>query len=430
MSISVMKEEKFKVSLVTVDQINRTLPNITIYSSLKFAESGLGEGQMAQVTANVCTVFNFSVFSSHSHEEITLYADGPCRNATKSQRNVLISFLDCTCPIGFQPNTVENNSCVCDCDPKLHQYVTNCSSQTDSIVREGNFWISYLNDSKSNTPNDYDYLIYPHCPLDYCHSPGAKVNINLNKLDGADSQCAHYRSGTLCGVCQSGCTFSLSSSECFPCPHEWPQHLAEVLLLAPIIGIALIAIMLILKLTVDKGTLNGLIFYANIIGANSSIFFPGPSPTKILKSLYTFVSWLNLNIGFDMCLFDRMDTYWKTSIQLTFPAYTILLVITIMLWSKCSERFSRLLLRRNSVATLATLVLLSYANFLRTVITSLSFVSLSYPERHKMMWLPDATVPYLQGKHIVLFIMAIVILLIGVVYTFNLCSSFGSGCEL
>ena len=277
MSISVMKGEKFKVSLVAVDQVNRTLPNITVYSSLKFSESGLGEGQMAQVTANVCTVFNFSVLSSQSQEEITLYADGPCRNATKSQRNVLISFLDCTCPIGFQPNTVKNNSCVCDCDPKLRQYVTNCSSQTDSIVREGNFWISYLNDSKSNTPNDYDYLIYPHCPLDYCFSPDAKVNINLNKLDGADSQCAHSRSGILCGVCQSGHTISFGSSRCVPCQHEWPQYLAEVLLITPIISITLIAMMFILELTVDKGILNGLVFYANIIGANSSNSFHHPS---------------------------------------------------------------------------------------------------------------------------------------------------------
>ena len=101
LNISVMKGEKFQVSLVAVDQVNRTLPNITVYSSLKYAESGLGEGQMVQVTARRCTVFSFSVFSPHSHEEITLYADSPCRNATKSQRIVFISFLDCTCPIGF-----------------------------------------------------------------------------------------------------------------------------------------------------------------------------------------------------------------------------------------------------------------------------------------------------------------------------------------
>jgi predicted outer membrane repeat protein len=48
---NVKKGEKFQVSLVAVDQANKTLPNVTVYSSLKHAVSGLDEGQMAQVTA-------------------------------------------------------------------------------------------------------------------------------------------------------------------------------------------------------------------------------------------------------------------------------------------------------------------------------------------------------------------------------------------
>ena len=296
MNVSVMKGEMFEVSLVAVDQVNRTLPYITIYSSLKYAESGLGEGQMAQVTAKECTAFSFNVFSPNTNEEITLNADGPCRNATKSQRNILVSFLGCTCPIGFQPKTGEHNdsNCVCDCDPKLQQYVSNCSSQTGSIVREGNFWIGYLDTTGTNTLNDY-YLIYPHCPLDYCLPPDVKVDINLTKIDGADSQCSNSRSGILCALCKPGFTLSLGGSRCIPCP-VYDIYLTEILLIAPIGGIALIALMLVLKLTVDKGTLNGLTFYANIIGANSSIFFPSSFKTDTLQSLYIFVSWLIISI--------------------------------------------------------------------------------------------------------------------------------------
>ena len=115
-----------------------------------------------------------------------------------------------------------------------------------------------------------------------------------------------------------------------------------------------------------------------------------------------------------------MDTYWKTWIKLVFPAYVILLVIIVMFWSERSKRFANLILRKNPVATLATLILFSYANFLRTVITTLSFVTLTYPEGDKMRWLPDATVAYLQGRHIALFILAILILLVGILYTFLL----------
>ena len=44
-----------------------------------------------------------------------------------------------------------------------------------------------------------------------------------------------------------------------------------------------------------------------------------------------------------------------------------------------------------------------------------------------MLWLPDATVKYLSGKHIPLFITAVLILLGGLVYTALLFSSHGNG---
>ena len=74
--------------------------------------------------------------------------------------------------------------------------------------------------------------------------------------------------------------------------------------------------------------------------------------------------------------------------------------------------------RTHAVTTLATLILLSYGKLLQTIIASFSFAILNYPNgSQKMVWLPDATVEYLRGKHIVLFAVAILILLAGVIYT-------------
>ena len=416
-SKEVMKGEKFKVSLVAVDQVNATLKGVTIYSSLKYAESGLGEGQMAQITTDNCTDLNFSIYSPHHSEEIILYPEGPCKNTTRSQKRIRISLLNCTCPVGFQPNIFEKKSnCVCDCDSKLHQYVTNCTSQTETLTREGNFWIAYLN--ISNRPDDYTYLTYPHCPLDYCLPPESKVQINLNTVNGADVQCANNRSGLLCGVCRPGFSLSLGSSRCITCSggsSKEPVTIFGILLIASLAGICLVALVLILNLTVAIGTLNGLIFYANIINANSSIFFP--SLVANFTPLYVFIAWLNLDIGFDVCFFKEMDTYWKTWIQLAFPTYIILLVVIVIILSKHSIRFTELLSKKNPVATLATLVLLSYAKFLRTIITTLSYLTLTFPDGYKRVWLPDATVEYLSGKHIILFIVAILILMVGIAYT-------------
>ena len=130
------------------------------------------------------------------------------------------------------------------------------------------------------------------------------------------------------------------------------------------------------------------------------------------------MSWFNLEHGIDTCFFDGMDFYWKTWVQLAFPAYIILLVVLVIIISECSVRFAQLVGKRNPIATLDTLILLCYVKFLRTVIVAFSFATLDYPDgSHPVVWWPDATVGYFSGKHIVLWVVAAIIFLAGLFYT-------------
>ena len=77
------------------------------------------------------------------------------------------------------------------------------------------------------------------------------------------------------------------------------------------------------------------------------------------------------------------------------------------------------------MATLATLVLFSYAKLLHTIIASLSGTVLKYPgvngtHDDVIVWLPDASIEYLSAKHIPLFIVALLILVAGTAYTMTL----------
>ena len=273
----------------------------------------------------------------------------------------------------------------------------------------GNFWITYVYSTNASSSG---YVIYPHCPLDYCRP---NVSVNLNKANGSDdSQCANNRSGTLCGACKPGLSLSLGSSRCIQCSSEWHKTFPAMLAIALVVGILLVALILVFNLTVAVGTLNALIFYANILGANGGTLMS--SSSNKFPSL--FISWLNLEVGFDVCFFEGMDTYSKTWLQLAFPSYVICLVVVIIIVSDKSVKFSQLLAKRNPVATLATLILLSYTMFLRTTIAVLSFAKLNYPDGSaRWVWLHDGTVEYLNGKHIALFLAAIVILFVGVVFT-------------
>ena len=67
----------------------------------------------------------------------------------------------------------------------------------------------------------------------------------------------------------------------------------------------------------------------------------------------------------------------------------------------------------NPVAVLATLLLLSYTKLLRTIISALIFTFLDYPNEVQVaVWLYDGNIKYLHGKHIVLFLVASLTLLL------------------
>ena len=404
----VKKGEAFTVPLVAVDQVNRSL-DANITSSLSSIDGGFNEGQQTQSVGRSCSNVIFNVFSPHNSETITLFADGPCGSATPSTRHLVIQFTDCTCPVGFQPRDSETR-CECHCDSELSPHITNCDPITKSLHRmKTNSWITHINDT--DPPG---YVIHPNCPLDYCHPPTENVSMNLNLPDGADAQCAYDRRGVLCGACQAHLSLSLGSSRCLPCHSHWPAVFVVILLAAIIAGILLVTALLALNMTVAVGLINGFIFYANIVAANSAVFFPSSEPSFPT----VFVAWLNLDIGIDVCFFDGLDTYAKTWIQLTFPVYIISIVIIVIIVSEYSPQFARLIGKRDPVATLATLILLSYAKLLSVTITALSFAVLDYPDgSRETVWLHDGNVKYLQGKHRALVLVALLIILIGVPYT-------------
>ena len=408
--IQVIKGRNFSLNIAAVDHVNHTLNHITIHSYLSHKDSRLGKGQKAQTTYSLkCTLLTFRAYTSLEKEVLIIYPEGPCKDANKSRRSVSVEFLPCVCPVGFEPSKTDLYTCKCGCHSKVQKFTTNCNASTTLVHRKGDVWITAL-----NYTNKIDYFIHPHCPFDYCFPPTVDVGINLNEPTGADVQCNHHRSGILCSVCEPGLSLSLGSSQCISCPKYWPALFIVITVSALLAGIVLVWLVLMLNLTVAIGTLNGIVFYANVIAANKSIFLPFQKPN--FHSIV--ISWLNLDIGFNACFFKGMDAYAKTWIEFLFSVYIITLVAGVIFICEHSKRFSSLIGKRNPIATLATLILFSYAKLLQSIITSLAFAILRYPDgTHKLVWRPDAAVKYFGGKHIPLFLVVLLVLFIGIAYT-------------
>ena len=308
---------------------------------------------------------------------------------------VFTSFLEC--PPAF---ILSNTSGRCDCVPKLAHHHAECYIDNQTILRPPTTWIGYHN-STGNTSTQSGVLFHQHCPFDYCNNVNGWSLITINNTD---TQCLFNHSGILCGGCKPGLSLTLGSSHCQYCSDQYLALLAAF----AAAGVVLVIFLITSNTTVTEGTVNGLIFYANIIRMNRAIFFP-PQKFNILT---IFMAWINLDLGIQSCFYNGMDAYAMTWLQFAFPLYIWTIMILVIAVSRKYHIAARLI-GKNAVKVLATLLLLSYTKLLRTIITVFSFTDITYPDNSKRyVWLYDGNVDYLRGKHIYLFTTALVFLFV------------------
>ena len=404
----VQKGQPFNVSVVAVDQI-RTPVRAQVLASLSPIKGSLGEGKSTHL-ANSCTDISYSVFSSDESETLYLYAEGPCRDVEPSRLAVTVEFLPCSCPVGFQLNATNNGtSCECICDPLIYpEYISSCSIPL--IERKTNSWITAATDDETN---ETFYMVGRICPFRYCLG---QTYINLNTQEGIALQCVAGRNGTLCVTCSANYSYAVSGKRCVKCPEVWPLLFVVIVLGALLAGLGLVISIMVMNFTVAVGTINGFIFYANIIDVYDMVFLPFNEPN--FPELLT--EWLNLDPGIDVCFAPSYGANHLMWIRLLFPLYIIFIVIVIIVISERSVRFSTLIGKRNPIAVLATLILLSYANFLETallILTPSTLITVTSSGTHDyIVWLLDGDIRYLDRTHIPLFLVTLLILFFAIIY--------------
>ena len=226
-NISITIGDMFTLPLAAVDQVEHPVVATVILSSSN--NLTLSETQRIEGIDAACSNLTYHVFFPNTSQQYTLsiHADGPCNSKGISKLIINVHVNDCFCGIGFMRDTSSTRcSCVCDSRNKLFStYVQDCDQDSESIVRNKNFWISALENGANNSYQQY--FIHPFCPRDYCKLPSESVLVNLNLPDGSDSQCANNRAGFLCGECMSNYSLSLGSSKCIKCPNNWYAHAVD-----------------------------------------------------------------------------------------------------------------------------------------------------------------------------------------------------------
>ena len=157
------------------------------------------------------------------------------------------------CPPGFE---LSYDLSTCQCEPHLEAYGIGCDIDTQKFTWPAPMWIGYYKEQQ--------VAVHTNCPFHYC-----KPEDNDLTLDNQDKQCAYNHSGVLCGECHQGLSLLI------------PFALA---------GVALVLLLLKCNLTVAVGSINGLIFYVNIIQINYATFFPqGAQNMTLLQTFFQFL---------------------------------------------------------------------------------------------------------------------------------------------
>ena len=397
-NISVYPGQLFQVPVVTVGDMCGVVSAPVLATLEKQCSAKLGNELQYKQTTNrkECSNLQYSIFTNLTSNEcaLTLSLIGSV-NINVVNSTIQINALVLGCPKGFTLN-----GSYCDCNVQLKLAGAVCNITEKSIIRRGTTWIGVSDNGSS-------LLFSPICPLDYCKNVEVTLLVNQNLID-EDSQCTTNRSGILCGHCKDNFSLALGSNRCLP---NCNYNSLSLIIAFVIAGIILVFFIKILNFTVSQGSPNGLIFYANIIGANQPFVFTN-SGIRLVNFLATFIAWVNLDLGIETCFLHGMDGTTKAWLQFIFPVYIWAIAFFIIVLSHYSVRASRLF-GNNSVHVLATLILLSYSKMLRAVISALSVAQIQFLDGSKILvWERDGNIQYLTGEHIPLFVIALVVLVL------------------
>ena len=313
-----------------------------------------------------------------------------------------------TCPFPFKLNA--NNSC--DCPKELRQHFSiSCDINTETITRQSDpdnlEWVGFLH-------NKTVFAASKRCKESRCKRGGSPLSIhNLSDV------CVEGREGRICGKCKPEYSLSLGPLKCVSTEDNCSVWKSLLLLFVFLLtGIILVCFLAIFNLTVTEGTINGLLFYANCVNANyKSIFHTTNGVSNC--NFEAFISWLNLNFGFQVCFYSGMTAYQKIWLEFGYLFYLFLLGALIVCLSSKSIWFTRLT-GRNMVPVLATIIMIAYPKLVESSIKVWHCHNDKYwssDNSKPWIWHLDETINCFTGKHLPLFILSIVLFLAAFSYT-------------
>lgn len=373
--ISTYPGMRVRIPTVAVGQMNGTNPAIVLSRIVGSSTAHITDQEMRQQVGVECHDLNYTIHSLESIQfEIKL---GIVTNGKvfETDQTILVNMTEC--PKGFE---LVEHSRKCSCIPLLEEHEVSCFLEAQNFERKAGVWVGYNAEAG-------EFLAHGSCPFQKCRPKKSTFALN-----STDSHCERGFSGIICGGCASNLSSTFGRIGCRKCSGAFSAVVVVIFLLA---GPLLIAAMLYGDLTVNDGTFNGIIFYANVVHIYRGSLF-GLGHISVVSVL---IAWLNLDLGIDLCFYPGMTFYAQVWFQYSFPAY-VLVLARILSYLNWYTTLGGKIIGNNIRNVEGTLVLLSYTKLLRLVAETLSFTTVSSSlSIHRKVWLYDGNILYMEAKH-------------------------------
>lgn len=340
--------------------------------------------EIATFIGKKCQVFNYTILSNLETKM------GHLNLAVPGKSNYIyvpIKLKDCP------PGLILHDS-KCKCGPFIsnHSDALSCNLNKLTVgTKEASAWVGIV------SLNNKSVLAYSkYCPNGYCNTTITTLQLN----DSNSSVCLYNREGVLCGNCKSGYSAVHGGPQCKICSDRSLLWLIGNLSA----GIILVFVLFVFKMTLNVGTVGGLIFYANVFVIANAV----PVYQYYNIPFVQLIQLLNMGQAFPSCLYNGMQYYVTVLISFFYSLYLWLIAGLIILLARCSTRVAKLLME-SSVQVLMTLIHLSLAKILVASIDVYLFTEVyteQSPDSSYTVWLYNGSMHYGTGAHIPLLITA------------------------
>ena len=380
-----------RIELAAKDAFGQLIPAVvSSRSSTEGTLSVLGSGYVF-VNYDSKEITSLSITSTAANPEgdiaeVSLFTVG-----ILSQFLVNVSFT--VCPGGFYFNSTYNT---CTCLEDLGRFKVTCTPDGGLIVPV-NTWLGV----------DEGSALVVACSFDFCSRLVTNINADIDEVPFS-GQCrdGYNRSGPGCGGCAANYSAVFGSNHCLRCSNSY----VLLLLVFAALGILLMAVMLLLRISIAGGFLNGVLFFSNIV----SLYAPLYAPT--FYSSFILFSWFSLKFGIPSCFFDGMRPLDIAVLNFVFPLYLYALVFVIVILTRRSAKFAEWLFRTKSSPTklFATILVMTYSSLLESCLQAISFTRLNVVSPNGTLseyrWLLDPSHKYFHGAHGALGVFAVLLL--------------------